>query len=223
MTHEVLIRQAGDPLATTKDGLSIYRAEGREVEYKADPSSTRRSRSTPNIPPYAENWRLTGITPVTEDITLYAMSPHMHLRGKSLKWVIVYPDGTEKTILNVPKFDFNWQFNYELKEPLKIPAGSKILGPRRLRQLDPQQVEPRPAPRGVLVGAELGRDVSAVHRVLGGLAGSDGVETDRFAAAEVDLGFRIERISDQLGNVDRAIGNRELIRDPLDPKSEILI
>jgi hypothetical protein len=128
VTHEVLIRQAGDPLATTKGGLSIYRAEGREVEYKADPSSTRRSRTTPNIPPYAENWRLTGITPVTEDITLYAMSPHMHLRGKSLKWVIVYPDGTEKTILNVPKFDFNWQFNYELKEPLKIPAGSKILG-----------------------------------------------------------------------------------------------
>ncbi len=52
----------------------------------------------------------------------------MHLRGKSLKWVIVDPDGREQTILNVPKFDFNWQFNYELKEPLKIPAGSKILG-----------------------------------------------------------------------------------------------
>ena len=102
VTHEVLIRQAGDPLATTKGGLSIYRAEGREVEYTADDSSTRRRSKTPNIPAYAENWRL--------------------------KWVIVYPDGTEKTILNVPKFDFNWQFNYELKEPLKIPAGSKILG-----------------------------------------------------------------------------------------------
>ena len=57
VTHEVLIRQAGDPLATTKGGLSLYRAEGREVEYKADPGSTRRSRTTPNIPPYAENWR----------------------------------------------------------------------------------------------------------------------------------------------------------------------
>src|SRR5687768_601720 len=128
VTHEVLIRQAGDPLATTKGGLSLYRAEGKEIEYKADPSSTRRSRTTPNIPPYVENWSLTGITPVTEDITLYAMSPHMHLRGKSLKWVVTYPDGREQTILNVPKFDFNWQFNYELKEPLKIPAGSKILG-----------------------------------------------------------------------------------------------
>ena len=184
VTHEVLIRQAGDPLATTKGGLSIYRAEGQEVEYVADDSSTRRRSKTPNIPPYVENWRLTGITPVTEDITLYAMSPHMHLRGKSLKWVIVYPDGTEKTILNVPKFDFNWQFNYELKEPLKIPGGQQDPRPRCLRQLDSQPVESGPAARGVLVGTELGRDVSAVHRILRRLAGPDGAEAGRIAAAE---------------------------------------
>lgn len=128
VTHELLIRQAGDALATTKGGLSLYRAEGKEIEYAAEEGSTRRRSKTPNIPPYAENWHLTGITPVTEDITLYAMSPHMHLRGKSLKWVIVYPDGREQTILDVPRFDFNWQIQYELEEPLHIPAGSKILG-----------------------------------------------------------------------------------------------
>ena len=128
VTHELLIRQAGDALATTKGGLSLYRAEGKEVEYTADEGSTRRRSKTPNIPPYAEDWSLTGITPVTEDITLYAMSPHMHLRGKSLRWVVVYPDGREQTILDVPKFDFNWQIEYELEQPLKIPAGSKILG-----------------------------------------------------------------------------------------------
>ena len=47
---------------------------------------------------------------------------------KSLRWVVVYPDGREQTILDVPKFDFNWQIQYELEEPLHIPAGSKILG-----------------------------------------------------------------------------------------------
>jgi hypothetical protein len=128
VTHELLIRQAGDALATTKGGLSLYRAEGKEVEYTADEGSTRRRSKTPNIPAYAEDWSLTGITPVTEDITLYAMSPHMHLRGKSLRWVVVFPDGREQTILDVPKFDFNWQIEYELEEPFKIPAGSKILG-----------------------------------------------------------------------------------------------
>jgi hypothetical protein len=128
VTHEVLIRQAGDPLATQKGGLSLYRVEGKEIEYTADEGSTRRRGATPNIPPYAENWEIIGITPVIEDITLYYMSPHMHLRGKSLKWVVTYPDGRDQVILNVPRFDFNWQFNYELEEPLRIPAGSKIVG-----------------------------------------------------------------------------------------------
>ena len=57
VTHEVLIRQAGDPLATTKGGLSLYRAEGKEVEYTADEGSPRRRGGTPNIPPYVENWQ----------------------------------------------------------------------------------------------------------------------------------------------------------------------
>ena len=52
----------------------------------------------------------------------------MHLRGKSLKWVVTYPDGREVTILDVPEFDFNWQIHYELEEPLHLPAGSKITG-----------------------------------------------------------------------------------------------
>ncbi len=128
VTHEVLIRQAGDPLATNRRGLSLYRAEGKEIEYTADEGSTRRRGETPNIPPYVENWELIGITPVTEPITLYAMSPHMHLRGKSLKWIVTWPDGRDQVILNVPRFDFNWQFNYELAEPLRLPAGSKITG-----------------------------------------------------------------------------------------------
>ena len=128
VTHEVLIRQAGDPLATNRRGLSLYRAEGKEIEYTADEGSTRRRGETPNIPPYVENWELIGITPVTEPITLYAMSPHMHLRGKSLKWIVTWPDGRDQVILNVPRFDFNWQFNYELEQPLRLPAGSKITG-----------------------------------------------------------------------------------------------
>jgi mono/diheme cytochrome c family protein len=130
VTHEVLIRQAGDPIATNRGAQALYRAEGKEIayEYGNEQASTRRRAPTPNIPPYVENWELIGITPVTEPITLYAMSPHMHLRGKSLKWVVTWPDGRDEVILNVPRFDFNWQFQYELAEPLQLPAGSKITG-----------------------------------------------------------------------------------------------
>ena len=177
VTHEVLIRQAGDPLATTQGRLVALSRGGqgsrvhRRREQHAPPRQRRRtSRRT------SRTGSLTGITPVTEDITLYAMSPHMHLRGKSLKWVITYPDGREQTILNVPKFDFNWQFNYELAEPLKIPAGSKIRGIGVYDNSPKNKLEPGAAPRGVLVRAELGRDVSAVHRVLGRQPGPDVAE-----------------------------------------------
>ena len=58
----------------------------------------------PTIPPYAGNWKIVGITPVFEDITVFNLAPHMHLRGKDMKFVVVYPDGRSETLLSVPKF-----------------------------------------------------------------------------------------------------------------------
>ena len=123
-THEVLNLQAGDPVPGS-GGRGLYFAQGKEVLYESDDTTGRRGK-TPTIPPYESNFKMMGITPVNEAITLYALTPHMHLRGKSMKWWVTYPDGREETILDVPNFDFNWQIQYELAEPLKVPAGSKI-------------------------------------------------------------------------------------------------
>jgi mono/diheme cytochrome c family protein len=81
---------------------------------------------TPPIPPHADDFRVTGIWPVTDDVTIYGMWPHMHFRGKGMTSVVSYPDGTEETILSVPNYDFNWQIEYDFVEPLKVPAGSTI-------------------------------------------------------------------------------------------------
>ncbi|MBI4476636.1 MAG: cytochrome c [Acidobacteria bacterium] len=127
VAHEVLTRQAGNPVPTDRMGYNNYLVNGKEIATE-DPRTGRRRSKIPNIPPYAENWTIVGVTPITEPITLYGLSPHMHLRGKSLKWVVVWPDGKEDVILDVPKFDFNWQIHYELETPLRLPAGSKLLG-----------------------------------------------------------------------------------------------
>jgi hypothetical protein len=80
----------------------------------------------PNIPPGVDNWKITNFKIFPEPATLYALSPHMHLRGKDMKFILTYPDGREEVVLDVPKYDFNWQLYYELATPLKIPAGSKL-------------------------------------------------------------------------------------------------
>ena len=61
-----------------------------------------------------------------EDVILSGFMPHMHLRGKDFKYTVVFPDGREEVLLSVPKYDFNWQLAYELKEPLKLPKGTRI-------------------------------------------------------------------------------------------------
>ena len=118
VTHEVLNR--------SNSGLETYIVEGKEIEpvYRED-GSWRRG-PIPNIPPYAERWKITQIQSIPESITLYGMSPHMHLRGKDMKYTLTYPDGRDHVILDVPAYSFEWQFYYELEEPLAIPAGSKL-------------------------------------------------------------------------------------------------
>jgi hypothetical protein len=62
-----------------------------------------------------------------KDAILHTAVAHAHYRGTYSKLELRYPDGKQETILNVPFYDFNWQRMYEFAEPIKIPAGSKVI------------------------------------------------------------------------------------------------
>jgi mono/diheme cytochrome c family protein len=61
-----------------------------------------------------------------EDSHIWGFMPHMHVRGKDFKYTLVSPDGSSKVLLNVPKYNFNWQLNYWLKTPVAAPKGSRL-------------------------------------------------------------------------------------------------
>jgi len=79
-----------------------------------------------SIPAFAKDHQMEVITPITEDTDLYSLMPHMHFRGKRMKFMLEYPDGRDELLLSVPDYDFNWQLVHELEEPLRVPAGSQI-------------------------------------------------------------------------------------------------
>ncbi len=79
------------------------------------------------IPPGADNYSATATTKFARDTLLISYTPHMHLRGKAAKYVATYPDGTKEVLLDVPRYDFNWQTTYEYPKTGKlIPAGTQI-------------------------------------------------------------------------------------------------
>jgi hypothetical protein len=109
-THEVLTKRVGE----------AHIIEGRE--FVAEPGASE----FPRIPPFADDWRITAITPFQDDVTLYGLWPHMHLRGKDMTFIATYPDGREEVLLHVPKYDFRWQLQYAFATPVRLPAGSTI-------------------------------------------------------------------------------------------------
>ena len=80
------------------------------------------------IPPGADNHEVTAKTKFRKDTLMLELTPHMHLRGKAFRFELEHPDGTREVLLNVPKYDFNWQLSYEFKEPKLIPKGSVLHG-----------------------------------------------------------------------------------------------
>jgi len=78
------------------------------------------------IPPGAANHEVQAEATFTEDVHVWSMHPHMHLRGKDMTYTAIYPDGRSEIVLRVPKFDFGWQTDYWLAKPLVLPKGSKL-------------------------------------------------------------------------------------------------
>ena len=78
------------------------------------------------IPPGDANHKVEATRTLSKDTLILALMPHMHLRGKAFRYTAVLPDGKEEILLDVPHYDFNWQNSYELVEPKRMPAGSKI-------------------------------------------------------------------------------------------------
>ncbi|TWT47518.1 redoxin domain-containing protein [Botrimarina hoheduenensis] len=79
------------------------------------------------IPPGAADYRVeTSQDWFPPGAKLIGLAPHMHYRGKSFRMTGVWPDGRTDVLLDVPRYDFNWQTNYRLAEPLELPAGFRI-------------------------------------------------------------------------------------------------
>jgi mono/diheme cytochrome c family protein len=80
-----------------------------------------------NIPAQAKDHEMQLVTYVPEEAEIFSLMPHMHFRGKRMSFTAEYPDGGEELLLSVPAYSFNWQLKHELAEPLRVPAGTKIV------------------------------------------------------------------------------------------------
>jgi redoxin/copper type II ascorbate-dependent monooxygenase-like protein/EF hand domain-containing protein len=78
------------------------------------------------IPPGAENHREDGSLRLPFDIQVLSFLPHMHLRAKACRYKVVSPSGETRTLLDIPRYDFNWQLLYRYSQPQEFSRGDSI-------------------------------------------------------------------------------------------------
>lgn len=78
------------------------------------------------IPPGSDTYESRASMTLGQPVRLLSIQPHMHVRGKSMRVEAVYPDGRSEILLDVPRYDFNWQTTYSFREPLTLPAGTRL-------------------------------------------------------------------------------------------------
>ncbi len=107
----------------TEVGLKFYPVDYQPTfKMEGDPVGNFRFRIPAGDPNYSAKSEFTFPT----DARIVSYMPHMHLRGKAVEIMAYYPDGTNEMVLNVPKYDFNWQTTYEYDEYKFVPAGTRL-------------------------------------------------------------------------------------------------
>lgn len=104
-----------------KMGL-VFAKQPPTYEVRTAPLANKRLAIPPGAPRHIEihSQRVPFDMPVT------GFMPHMHTRGVAFKYEVTYPDGKNEVLLDIPRYDFNWQLRYELKQPKLIPQGSTL-------------------------------------------------------------------------------------------------
>ena len=61
------------------------------------------------------------------DMYLYTLYPHSHYRGYHVELMQKAAAGKETMLLSLPKYDFNWQRDYDPVQPILVKKGDKLI------------------------------------------------------------------------------------------------
>ena len=111
-----------------------------------------------SIPPGDPDYQITASETINQPVKLVGLRAHMHLRGKSFRFRALYPDGRTEILLDIPRFDFNWQPYYYLATPKPLPRGTRIEASAAFDNSPNNPLNPNPGGGHLLGSADLGRD-----------------------------------------------------------------
>jgi len=105
-----------------------------------------------DIPAGDSNFLVTESFTLPEDVQLLAVYPHAHYLCRDMLATVKFPDGSQKTLIHIPRWDLNWQAVFRLAQPEPLPNGSVITMRYRYDNSADNIANPNNPPQRVVAG-----------------------------------------------------------------------
>jgi tetratricopeptide (TPR) repeat protein/mono/diheme cytochrome c family protein len=102
-------------------GLFLTRTPPRQR-----PITVRLGSKSIDIPAGKADYVVTDEYELPANVTLLSVYPHAHYLGNDMRATATLPDGSVKTLLHIPHWDFHWQQDYRYVTPIVLPRGTKL-------------------------------------------------------------------------------------------------
>jgi Tfp pilus assembly protein PilF/mono/diheme cytochrome c family protein len=148
-----------------------------------------------DIPPGENNFLVTDQFTLPEDVQLLAIYPHAHYLCRDMLTLARFPDGKEKTLIHIPRWDLNWQAVFRLAQPESLPRGTTIVMRYRYDNSADNTANPNSPPQRVRAGNRAVDEMAHLWLQVLPAASSDDVRDPRMVLQESLARHHIENNS----------------------------
>lgn len=105
-----------------------------------------------DIPAGKSDYLVTDSYVLPVPVQLLSVYPHAHYLGKDMLATVTMPDGSSRTLLHIPQWNFHWQQDYRFETPIALPAGARVTIRYTYDNSTANPFNPRTPPVRVLAG-----------------------------------------------------------------------
>ncbi len=90
------------------------------------PTLVRLTRQSLDIPAGQARYPVIDTVTLPVDVDVYTVQPHAHYLAREIKGFANLPDGTQRALIFIRDWNFDWQGVYRYARPVRLPAGTTI-------------------------------------------------------------------------------------------------
>jgi Flp pilus assembly protein TadD len=135
--------------ATIQPAIALYFTDTPPVEF---PLSVRMGSRLIDIPAGDREFVLTDTFDLPVPVALLSLYPHAHYLAKDMTVTATLPDGSVKSLLHIPHWDFHWQQDYRFASRIPLPRGTKLTMRYTYDNSDGNKANPHHPPVRVRLG-----------------------------------------------------------------------